>query len=215
MKRTLTAILAALCFAGCMRSRQQPDDRSLAFLQGPVVQVAPSAAGQMMRFDTLGRITYCAYVDEHLAPTGEQTSFIYGTLEDGRTERIEIISRNGQMVDRRRCAVSFDGKKITMQYFKRKISDGKRVFTPDKRIVKIRGLHVVEIKEPNGETAKFRYDRSRTLPSRMRIIRNDGTVSITKFEYPQIDSCGNWLTRLSIKDDSSMILESRMIKYSK
>ncbi len=167
-----------------------------------------------MRFDTLGRLIFDTRVDENLNPTGEQTSFEYGTIEDGRTERIEFISRNGAMINRRRSAVSFDGKELTMQYFKIRVSNGEKVFTDAKRIFKIRDGQIIWTKEPDGECTRLYYDgKNAVLPCRMRVTHCDGTVSLTEFEYPETDSHGNWLTRLSVKDGGRPVLESRMIKY--
>lgn len=53
-------------------------------LQGRVREIVPSGNGEMMRFDTIGRLVYSAEVDENLNATGNETNFIYFPMEDGR-----------------------------------------------------------------------------------------------------------------------------------
>ena len=212
MKRTLFAIVLAAAFYGCTPSRI-PDDRVLALLQGPVSEVIPSDEGEMIRFDRDGRMTYSAAVDMNLNPTGDETLFVYDPMDDGRTERIEMINRDSKMVNRRRCAVRREAENVEMHYFKIRMNTGEKVFTDLKRTFELRGGKLIRRQEPDSADIVYRYAKGSSLPCKEVVTDARGNVSVTEYEYPDTDSMGNWLTRLSIPEDAEPVLESRMIRY--
>lgn len=215
MKRTLFAIVFASAFALRCSTVQIPDDRCLAMLQGSVREIVPSGNGEMMRFDTLGRLVYSAEVDANLNATGNETNFLYFPMEDGREERIEMISLNGKLVNRRRCAVTRTRKGVEMRYFKIRVRTAERIFTDMVRTVDLQGGKAVCQQDTDHTVVKHYYSAGSRLPYKSEATDTLGRMTVTEYEYPDIDSLGNWLTRLSLRNDGQPLLESRMIRYYK
>ncbi|UKI38859.1 MAG: hypothetical protein L6V35_05930 [Alistipes putredinis] len=191
MKRTLFALLLSAVLAGC--HNPEPDDRCLALLQGPVREVIPSDGGEMMLFDSIGRITYIADVDRNLNASEDETRFAYVPWDDGRVERIELVSRGSEMINRRRCAVKRSKGSVEMQYFKIRMSSGQRVFRgvcrtfqlQDGRLIRKTGARFLRygvLLRKGWQTALqgevYRYPRKRER-HRIRISRNrpDGQLA--------------------------------------
>ena len=214
MKRILFVILVTTCCVCCTHS-MSPDDLSLNMLCGPVSEVIPSAGGEMIRYDSAGRIIYTANVDEWRNPTDTETSYRYLNQNGNKTDRIECISRNGEMVNRRRCEITCRKSNMTVRYFKVRRGSKEKIFTYENYTFSFRGNKPVRFESWDGSSTEYHYKKGYRLPFKMVVNSADGSVSSTLYEYPDIDSMGNWLTRLSIREGQTSVLESRMIKYYK
>ncbi len=211
MKRTLFALLLSAVLAGC--HNPEPDDRCLALLQGPVREVIPSDEGEMMLFDSLGRITYIADVDRNLNAREYETRFAYVPWNDGRVERIELVSRGSEMINRRRCAVKRSKGSVEMQYFKIRMSSGQRVFRGVCRTFQLQDGRLIRKQEPDSSVTEYYYAKGGKLPCKARFTDTRGNESVIEYEYPEIDPMGNWLTRVSNGPNDESVFESRMIRY--
>lgn len=211
MKRTLFALLLSAVLAGC--HNPEPDDRCLALLQGPVREVIPSDEGEMMLFDSLGRITYIADVDRNLNAREYETRFAYVPWDDGRVERIELVSRGSEMINRRRCAVKRSKASVEMQYFKIRMSSGQRVFRGVCRTFQLQDGRLIRKQEPDSSVTEYYYAKGGKLPCKARFTDVRGNESVIEYEYPEIDPMGNWLTRVSNGPNDESVFESRMIRY--
>ncbi len=211
MKRTLFALLLSAVLAGC--HNPEPDDRCLALLQGPVREVIPSDEGEMMLFDSLGRITYIADVDRNLNAREYETRFAYVPWDDGRVERIELVSRGSEMINRRRCAVKRSKGSVEMQYFKIRMSSGQRVFRGVCRTFQLQDGRLIRKQEPDSSVTEYYYAKGGKLPCKARFTDTRGNESVIEYEYPEIDPMGNWLTRVSNGPNDESVFESRMIRY--
>lgn len=211
MKRTLFALLLSAVLAGC--HNPEPDDRCLALLQGPVREVIPSDEGEMMLFDSLGRITYIADVDRNLNAREYETRFAYVPWDDGRVERIESVSRGSEMINRRRCAVKRSKGSVEMQYFKIRMSSGQRVFRGVCRTFQLQDGRLIRKQEPDSSVTEYYYAKGGKLPCKARFTDTRGNESVIEYEYPEIDPMGNWLTRVSNGPNDESVFESRMIRY--
>lgn len=211
MKRTLFALLLSAVLAGC--HNPEPDDRCLALLQGPVREVIPSDEGEMMLFDSLGRITYIADVDRNLNAREYETRFAYVPWDDGRVERIELVSRGSEMINRRRCAVKRSKGSVEMQYFKIRMSSGQRVFRGVCRTFQLQDGRLIRKQEPDSSVTEYYYAKGGKLPCKARFTDVRGNESVIEYEYPEIDPMGNWLTRVSNGPNDESVFESRMIRY--
>ncbi len=211
MKRTLFALLLSAVLAGC--HNPEPDDRRLALLQGPVREVIPSDEGEMMLFDSLGRITYIADVDRNLNAREYETRFAYVPWDDGRVERIELVSRGSEMINRRRCAVKRSKGSVEMQYFKIRMSSGQRVFRGVCRTFQLQDGRLIRKQEPDSSVTEYYYAKGGKLPCKARFTDTRGNESVIEYEYPEIDPMGNWLTRVSNGPNDESVFESRMIRY--
>lgn len=211
MKRTLFALFLSAVLAGC--HNPEPDDRYLALLQGPVREVIPSDEGEMMLFDSLGRITYIADVDRNLNAREYETRFAYVPWDDGRVERIESVSRGSEMINRRRCAVKRSKESVEMQYFKIRMSSGQRVFRGVCRTFQLQDGRLIRKQEPDSSVTEYYYAKGGKLPCKARFTDTRGNVSVIEYEYPEIDPMGNWLTRVSNGPNDESVFESRMIRY--
>lgn len=211
MKRTLFALLLSAVLAGC--HNPEPDDRCLALLQGPVREVIPSDGGEMMLFDSIGRITYIADVDRNLNASEDETRFAYVPWDDGRVERIELVSRGSEMINRRRCAVKRSKGSVEMQYFKIRMSSGQRVFRGVCRTFQLQDGRLIRKQEPDSSVTEYYYAKGGKLPCKARFTDTRGNESVIEYEYPEIDPMGNWLTRVSNGPNDESVFESRMIRY--
>lgn len=211
MKRTLFALLLSAVLAGC--HNPEPDDRCLALLQGPVREVIPSDEGEMMLFDSLGRITYIADVDRNLNAREYETRFAYVPWDDGRVERIESVSRGSEMINRRRCAVKRSKGSVEMQYFKIRMNSGQRVFRGVCRTFQLQDGRLIRKQEPDSSVTEYYYAKGGKLPCKARFTDVRGNESVIEYEYPEIDPMGNWLTRVSNGPNDESVFESRMIRY--
>ena len=211
MKRTLFALLLSAVLAGC--HNPEPDDRCLALLQGPVREVIPSDEGEMMLFDSLGRITYIADVDRNLNAREYETRFAYVPWDDGRVERIELVSRGSEMINRRRCAVKRSKGSVEMQYFKIRMSSGQRVFRGVCRTFQLQDGRLIRKQQPDSSVTEYYYAKGGKLPCKARFTDTRGNESVIEYEYPEIDPMGNWLTRVSNGPNDESVFESRMIRY--
>lgn len=211
MKRTLFALLLSAVLAGC--HNPEPDDRYLALLQGPVREVIPSDGGEMMLFDSLGRITYIADVDRNLNAREYETRFAYVPWDDGRVERIESVSRGSEMINRRRCAVKRSKGSVEMQYFKIRMNSGQRVFRGVCRTFQLQDGRLIRKQESDSSVTEYYYAKGGKLPCKARFTDARGNESVIEYEYPEIDPMGNWLTRVSNGPNNESVFESRMIRY--
>lgn len=207
----LFALLLSAVLAGC--HNPEPDDRCLALLQGPVREVIPSDEGEMMLFDSLGRITYIADVDRNLNAREYETRFAYVPWDDGRVERIELVSRGSEMINRRRCAVKRSKGSVEMQYFKIRMSSGQRVFRGVCRTFQLQDGRLIRKQEPDSSVTEYYYAKGGKLPCKARFTDTRGNESVIEYEYPEIDPMGNWLTRVSNGPNDESVFESRMIRY--
>lgn len=203
----------ALCIAFCTGCGPVADDRTADMLAGSVSEVIPSGAGELVRYDEQGRRTYRAQVNSNHWAEGIELCFEYGQGPEG-TERIESVVRRAEMINRRRSVVTRSPRLIDDHYVKIRLDNGQRVFTDLQNTVRLRSGRVESITDTAGTVTRYYYQHNQRLPFKAVVSSSEGRQTFL-YEYPDTDSAGNWLTRLTLPEEGQPLLESRMIKYFK